>query len=119
MRNSIKNITLCLMVGVLALSGCGVIKNLDDIKNDTAEMKGQMKVTNDSVDHTNHLAQATYFDLRKKDSSSKRVEALNQMAKSEGINAKLLYGSHYIAAFEYQSFKPDLQDDHERLQSNK
>lgn len=129
-RNAIFCVVSC--VSALTASGCGMIKNLDDMHDatnnmatTTDHMDKQMESTNDQIHSTNtttdHMATTTdgmagnvsltaciagetYTALRQGNSIQARDgdDALGKMDKANAIETKIFEGAAYMKAFEFQ-----------------
>ena len=132
-----KKISLSLAtLTLITLSGCGMFKDMSEMHDSTQKMSdttsGMAATTKDMSATTNGMAKTTsgmavttdqmetivantYSDLRIGNTRDARQKALEGINESDDQVAKLGYASQYMAAFEYQFWKPENETNQDRL----
>lgn len=99
---------LHLILPLLALSGaCSMKKNLDEMHDKTTSMSQTTQEMKTTTTAMNDVTNGMGSFLKQGDSSKTRDEALDNMEKAEGLMEKLLYGTKYNYAWEFQLWQPN------------
>ncbi|MCC7442378.1 MAG: hypothetical protein IT285_12145 [Bdellovibrionales bacterium] len=104
--------TSSLALALTASTGCGMIKNLEEMHDATVSMSGTttgMAETTDhmadTTDNLNATAGSTYADLRQGNSLTIRTERLRAMEHAQAMAAKISEAAKFEMAFEFQLWK--------------
>ncbi len=100
------------LVCAFVASGCGMMKNLDEMHDSTVKMSettgGMSDTTTKMADTTGNLYSVTsytYFDLRLSGAATLRTDQIRALKESRGPEAKAIAAATLFNAFEFQLWK--------------
>lgn len=93
----------------LSVTGCGLIKNMDEMHDATMEMNDGTKEMGKDVKETKLTSQTMFMEMRKDSASKGRNEMLNDLETTEEIAAKLSKAKTYVDSMEYQHWDPAIE----------
>jgi hypothetical protein len=129
------SLSLALCSLIYLTSGCGALKNMDQMNATTSKMNTTMEGmdktmaglntetktlsgTTDGMAHTTEKmsdgVSFTYSDMRIANTRDARQNALEAIEKTDDQAAKLGYASEYFASMEYQFWKPQTETPQDR-----
>lgn len=121
-------IKITALVLLMVSSGCGLIKNMDEMHDSTVGMSKTTQKMSDTTagmsETTDHMAEttdnlldtagSTYTDLRQGNSLTIRWQRLEAMNTAESMQSKISEASKFVMAFEFQLWKAFGADTAER-----
>ena len=91
----------------LSLAACQVTKNMDEMKDATAQIR-------DTSKELKETSGDLYDDLRQGDAKASRETSLRDMLNARSLQEKIKHAAHYYMAFEYQLWTGAGKDDSAR-----
>ncbi|MCM0606550.1 MAG: hypothetical protein KA715_10710 [Xanthomonadaceae bacterium] len=98
-----------LLISAVIVSGCGLIKNMDEMHDATMEMNDGTKAMGKDVKATKETSMSMFMEMRKDSASKDRREVLNDLETTDEIEAKLSQAKTYVDSMEYQHWDPAIE----------
>jgi hypothetical protein len=115
MRLSGKGGWVLCAVGLLAGSGCGITKNMDEMHDATLAMNKTTNGVARTSESIEKLTDELYADLRQGNALTIRSERLRALELAPSQEAKISEAAKYFMAFEFQLWKSYGVDSDQRL----